>query len=65
MRAFVFTLVIMVLVFQVSCSKKEKENRVDIDQLIEDGSISDRYMFRKQISEEKEKKTKELREEFR
>ena len=65
MRRLIFFLMIIILVPQISCSRKDRENVVDIDQLNEDGSTRDRYIFRDQIRDEKEQKKKELQEEFR
>jgi len=65
MRTMFTIIICSVLVFQSACSRNEPDPVVDIDQVADDGSTRDRYIFRERIKKENESKEKQLREEFR
>ena len=67
MRMMFVVIMCAVMMFQTSCSRKDKDREpgVDIDQVADDGSTRDRYIFREQIQKENESKEKQKREEFR
>jgi len=56
---------LLIVTCTLSCKEKPVSRKVGIDQVDDDGSTRDSYIFREEISREREDTEQRLRDEFR